>query len=553
MPKPARLKYCFCVCAFFVLGGSVAQNKKYFIEFTDKSNTPYSVSRPAEYLSPRALERRVRQQITVQDRDLPVNPSYLQAVRQTGAKVWYPSRWMNGALIEAGTATLAAVRQLLFVKPLTDQNRLTATVLHKAGFGRHKSAMAAARQQNALAIDYGNSLAQSQMLGIPQMHAAGFTGKGMHIAVLDGGFQSADRMEVFKPLFENRQVLGTHDFVRNEAAVYEDDRHGSQVLSVMAGYQPGALVGPAYGASFWLLRTEDYDTEYRVEEVNWLMAAEFADSAGVDIINTSLGYTDFDDPTMDYRPQDMDGKTAFVTRAANLAAATGMLVVVSAGNEGNNTWQTLSAPADAGSVLAVAAVDKFGSRAGLSSLGRIVSPGTIKPNLAAQGLGTVVYNPPNALGASSGTSFSAPLIAGLAAGLWQAYPQLTNMQVIDYLQRSGSQATKPDTLLGYGIPDFSRASELVRKETDAEATLGYVSPNPLAGYELTLRLNPAHRQEPLTVVFFDLQGRKIVSFEIAKPASDNRLPLNPGLFKPGMYLVRVSSPTAQVTLRLVKL
>jgi len=526
---------------------SLAQSKKYFVEFTDKQNSPYSLTRPAEFLSGRALNRRVKQNIVLSARDLPVNPAYIAAVQQTGARIWYSSRWMNGVLIEADDMALGRVSALPFVKPLDTGSRVTNEGLSNTGNAQKSQA---ARQTT---IDYGNSLRQNAMLGIDRMHAAGFTGQGVHIAVMDGGFFSANTMGVFGKLFASQQVLGTYDFVRKQTNVYDKSRHGTQVWSALAGYQPGALVGPAYGASYWLLRTEDEASEYRVEEVNWLIAAEFADSAGVDIINTSLGYTDFDDRTMDYRPTDMDGKTAFITRAARLAAATGMLVVVSAGNEGNRSWRTLSAPADADSVLAVAAVNQFRERATLSSSGRILRSGTIKPNLAAQGVGTVVFNPPNNVGAESGTSLSAPLVAGLAAGLWQAFPELTNQQLLGYLQRSGSQAAAPDTLLGYGIPEFSKAYDLIQKELGPAAPLGYIYPNPLVHNEISFRLKQSELGKPLHFEFFDTQGRLLYQHTVSNPLSEIRLSLSPGLFKPGLYLLKVTNPGTQVTLRVVKL
>ncbi len=531
---------------FSILGefACFAQSAKYFIEFTDKQNSPYSTSEPTVFLSQRAIDRRIRQNIAVSVRDLPVNPAYLTAIGETGATIWYASRWINGALIEADQAAIARINQLPFIKSLTDQNRVSSRARRGAESGLKKQSET---------IDYGNSRTQNTMLGVDQMHAAGFTGKDIHIAILDGGFWRATEMPVFQSAFEEQRVLGSYDFVRKQTHVFDKTLHGTQVWAALGGYSPGALVGPAYGASFWLLRTEDDASEYRVEEVNWLMAAEFADSVGVDIIQTSLGYTTFDDPSMDYTPAQMDGKTAFITRAAKLAAATGMLVVVSAGNEGNDFWQTLSAPADADSVLAIAAVDRSQLRASLSSIGKIIGGKTIKPNVAAQGAGTTVMNPPNTLSTASGTSFSSPLIAGLAAGLWQAFPQLTNMQLLSYLQRAGNQAANPDTLLGYGIPDFARAYQLIQKEMDATAPLGYFFPNPVLSTQTTFRLNLTQLKHPLTIDCFDIQGRKLLSQTIEKPQTENLLLLPEGLFKPGIYVVKTTNVDKSITLRLVKL
>ncbi len=538
------LLYSGLFCCF----DTFAQQTGYFIEFTDKQNTPYSTNQPLEFLTQRALDRRIRQNIELSARDLPVNPAYLAAVRQTGANVRYASRWMNGALIEAHAATMNQVEKLTFVRSVSEQNRVTTQGLRSAGNG-----LKTKNGNQTEALDYGNSLTQNAMLGIDRMHASGFTGRGIHIAVIDGGFYSANTMPVFRKHFEEQRVLGTYDFVRNQTDVYDKSEHGTQVWSALAGYQTGALVGPTYEASFWLLRTENEAGEYRIEEVNWLMAAEFADSVGVDLIQTSLGYTYFDDPSMSYLPQQMDGKTAFITRAATFAAATGMLIVVSAGNEGNDSWKTISAPADADSVLAVAAVDRSQVRAGFSSFGKIIGKKSTKPNLAAQGVGTVIMNPSNAVSIENGTSVAAPLITGLAAGLWQAFPQLTNMQLLTYLQRSGNQASTPDTLLGYGVPDFTKAYDLIQKDFDPTAPLGYVSPNPLASEELIFRVNATQLQKSLTLEFFDLQGRKLLSQTIAQPLEENRVQVSARIFKPGVYLLKASNESTRVVLRLVKL
>ncbi|WP_314508695.1 S8 family serine peptidase [Xanthocytophaga agilis] len=539
--------YFFC-CQFFIGFEGFSQQKKYFIEFIDKKNSPYSLSKPLEFLSQRSIDRRERQSIALSERDLPVNPVYIQQIRQLGAVIWYSSRWMNGVLLEADASTLDQITKLAFVKPVTDENRLNNRLL----IPENRSGKIEATKQTAT-IDYGSATRQNRMLGIDKMHEVGFAGKDVHIAVMDGGFYQANAMNVFGHLYENQQLLGTYDFVRKQENVYDRSSHGSEVLSVIAANSPGTMVGPAYDASFWLLRTENEDSEYRLEEVNWLIAAEFADSVGVDIINTSLGYNYFDDASMDYLPEQMDGKTALITRAANMAAATGMLVVVSAGNEGSSWWRTLSAPADADSVLAVAAVDNSELRASFSSIGKIIGGSTIKPNVAAQGVGTVVMTPSNSLGTDNGTSLATPLITGLAAGLWQAFPDLTNMQLLDFIQRSGSQAERPDTLLGYGVPDFTIVSELIRKETDPNAPIGYLSPNPVTSNEVMLRVNITHLDKPINIEFFDVQGRRIYTHTIANPVSENSVRISPDIFRMGLYIVKIYNSDSQVVTRLVRL
>jgi serine protease AprX len=544
----ALLLCCIALSAF-------AQKNKYFIELTDKNNSPFSISTPQNYLSPRAIERRLRQNISINQSDLPVNPSYIQAIRQTGADVWYTSRWMNAVIVEADSTILSAIKQLPFVKTTPTGNWTKVNGRQSSG---KKTSSSLKSNSNARisespvpALDYGFSANQITMIGADDMHQQGYTGKDMWIAIMDAGFKNANQIASLKHVFDNNRILGTYDFVDKETSVYEDDSHGLQVFSAMAAYKPGEIIGTAFDASYLLLRTEKSGSESRIEEINWLMAAEYADSVGVDVINSSLGYNTFDDPAMSYRRSDMDGNTALITRAADRAAAAGILVVNSAGNEGDDPWQTIAAPADADSVLTVGAVNVNGLYAPFSSRGPSADK-RIKPNLAAQGQGAVLSSPSGSTISSNGTSFSSPILAGLATSFWQAYPQLTNMQVIDILQRSASQANSPDSLLGYGIPNFSKASQIASEQLKSSHEAFRFYPNPVSDDSFTLWVNTAHRNSTLNIRIFDITGRLISEQTIVSPTETNTISLKPSAFPAGTYIIQINSPTLRFSDKFIK-
>jgi subtilisin family serine protease len=550
------------VCWLIILTGFLcspvwAQKSKYFIEFTDKANSPFSISNPTTYLSQKSIDRRLKQAIDITIRDLPVNPAYVQSLQQLGATIWYTSKWMNAALIEADPAQLAQINTLSFVKkqdaatwPPVSVARLSKQ--DNISINKPSSSRTNTTEDNqASPLDYGFSTNQVAMIGADKMHEQGFTGQGMRIAIFDSGFKNANSLQAFNHVFINNRVLATYDFVSNEESVFEDDEHGLRVLSAMAAYVPGEIIGTAYEADYLLFRTEDAASEFRIEEINWLMAAEYADSAGVDVINSSLGYNYFSNPGMNYSQADMDGNTALITRAADIAAATGMLVVVSAGNEGNDPWQTIAAPADADSVLSVGAVDRDGLYASFSSRGPSAD-GRVKPDLTAQGRGTTLSAASGSTVSSNGTSYSSPVLAGMVAGFWQAYPQLTNMEVISYLKKSASQATNPDSLVGYGIPDFSKAAALAENDIKHAQEICRIWPNPASDNTLTLWINPRFKNEAVSIQFFDASGKLIDRQTIAKASVENTLRLNK-LYTRGTYVARVTSSGIKWTGKVVKL
>ena len=394
------------------------------------------------------------------------------------------------------------------------------------------------------------------------MHAAGFRGEGMHIAVLDAGFPGVNVIPAFQPLFQQNRLLSTFDVVRGGTSVYDIDSHGTWVLSTMAAYQPNAFIGTAPNASYHLIRTEDNrGTESPVEEAYWLIGAEYADSVGVDIINSSLGYRDFDNPDFSYSYSQMDGNTALSTRAADLASAVGILVVNSAGNSGNNAaWPYVSAPADGDSVLSVGAVDSLGVRIGFSSVGP-TADGQIKPNLATQGSQTAIIDPSGFIGRGSGTSFASPVLAGMAAGFWQANPTLTAQQVRQYLELSGSQASAPDNLLGYGIPDFRRAYNLANPNSPLGLPVGEgrsvleLYPNPVPGAAFALRLPARLINQLLTVRITDAVGRTVSEQQLKTPSGSDSVTITAGenVLKSGLYLCQVRAASGeQHTLRFVR-
>ncbi len=449
----------FLITLFFT--GEVS-SFKYFIRFTDKNNTPFSVSTPTDFLSPRAIQRRINQNIPVVFSDLPVNQVYIDSLRALGASILNSTKWLNGVTIECDSTILQNILGLSFVNNARQVMRIAApqVPVNKKILDNPFPANVNQGMLRVQGLDYGNSFNQIHLMNGEYLHDKGYTGNGIIIAVLDAGFYSVDQLGAFDSLRLGNRILGTWDFVDNEESVYEDNSHGMSVLSCMAGNVPGQLVGTSPNASFWLLRSEDAATEYLIEEYNWVSAAEFADSVGADLISTSLGYSTFDDSTMDHTYADMDGNTAPSSIGADMAASKGMLVLASAGNNGNSQWHYISAPSDADSIICVGAVNEFGYKAGFSSWGPS-SDGDVKPNVAAKGAQTTVADAGGGISTSNGTSFSCPVLAGSAACLWQAHPGKTNMEVLKAIEQSANYFQTPGDSLGYGIPNFILADLLL--------------------------------------------------------------------------------------------
>ena len=522
-------------CSLLTINCSAQLPAKYLITFKDKTNSPYSVSKPLEFLSQRSVSRRQKQNITVKTRDLPVNPAYSTEIKKTGAKIWFTSRWMNAALIQTSDASLQTILKMPFVKGLEVNGTIDNPNTRSA---RVKSKFKTFDNQS---FNYGFSKVQNEMIGVNVMHDLGFRGEGMMIAVLDAGFNNTDKIPALKPLFEEGRIIGTYDFVKKEPSVYEDDGHGTEVLSCMGAFLEGNMVGTAPKSSYLLLRTEDAPSEYIIEEANWLFAAEYADSVGVDLINSSLGYTTFDDAKTDHTYAQLDGNTTIAARAADWAAGVGMICVVSAGNEGNDAWKYEGTPADADSVLAVGAVDANKLYARFSSLGIPTDP-RIKPDVVAMGQGVAVISPSGNVTTSSGTSFSSPILCGMVAGYWQANPTLTAMQVIANVRKSGSQADKPDKILGYGIPNLYKVLGVQAEIAD----FFKIYPNP-TNKEITLEINDVLSKN-YEAIFTDVTG-KVQQKETIK----NRIQtISVEKMPKGIYFLRVENEERSNVVKFIK-
>lgn len=444
-----------------------AQNPAtYIIKLKDKG-TAFSLTEPGQYLSQRSIERHLLQQIPLDASDLPVNPTYIQELKQAGAEILYKSKWLNTVIVRVqNDATLNTIKSFEFVMDVNSSKvlEIKKNQPFKKFFQQEKyeKVDVSKFKTTTLGFNYGPSANQAQMIKVDQLHNQGFTGSGMIIGVMDAGFNSVNIMDVFDSLFMDNRVLGTRDFVQPGNNVYNGNLsvHGTMVLSTMAGNSPGQIVGTAPHASYFLFRTEDATAEYLMEEYYWVQAAEYADSLGIDILNTSLGYTRFDNPAEDHTYADLNGDTTPITIGADLAAKKGMLVINSAGNEGGNPWHYISAPADGDSVMAVGAVDANGAYAYFSSVGP-TADGRIKPDVVTQGFNAYVASVPSGISVASGTSFSSPILTGAAACLWQANPTYSNMEIFNAIKQSGSRASNPDNQLGWGIPDFQIANSLL--------------------------------------------------------------------------------------------
>lgn len=534
-----------------VVGFSHAQSNRYMIFFTDKQGNGHTVDHPETFLNERAIQRRITQGIEILAEDLPITTAYVQAVRETGATVLYKTKWMNGVLVECTTDQLADIHTLEFVKS-SDTEFVAPGVT-------------SARQRKApkfgtTGVNADITLEQLAMLGIDEMHADGYTGEGVIVAVMDGGFTGVNTQEPFQEIYTNRI---NHDvswnYVTNSSNVYQLSSHGAQVLSVLGVktlVDANEFSAGAYEATFQLYVTENPagNFEYRVEEYNWLFAAERADSAGVDIINTSLGYNTFEDESMDYQVADMDGNTAVITRAAQMAASKGIFLVNSAGNSGNDSsWKIITAPADGKDVLAVGNVNQAGQRHNTSSIGP-AADGRLKPDVVALGVGVTTINSNGVVASSNGTSFSSPLTAGLVAGLRQRYPNMSRAELMDAIRFSASQAATPDNNLGYGIPHYRAVVnylEITAVEPDQTHSL-VVRPNPVQD-TFTLAPRSSSLVQIDETVMVNAQGRTMTKIDVSYNWLDHSYAMNIGHFLPGVYFLTVRIGKKYETYKLVKI
>jgi subtilisin family serine protease len=427
-----------------------------WIFFTDKGNNVHEyISSPNSVVSEKSLKRRSKvlgKSNLLNYADVPVNEFYLNELENIGISVKQKSKWFNGVSAYVSKEVLSQIASLNFVNQIDIVYQLKKD--YKEPVDENKTESLFIEQPAGIySYNYGNSYTQLEQIGVPAVHNLGITGQGVTVAVMDAGFNRLSHES-----FQSMNIIAAWDFVNNDPGVGDSadmgtGTHGTQTLSTIGGFKEGKLIGPAFAADYILAKTENTDSETPIEEDNWIAAVEWADSIGVDVTSTSLGYISFDAPFQSYTWQSMDGNTCRITIAADLAVARGIVVVNSAGNEGfHSTQNTLGAPADGDSVIAVGAVGSSGTRVSFSSVGNTVD-GRIKPDVMAMGSGVVVastYSNTN-YSTASGTSFSCPLAAGVAALILSHNPSLTPMQVRDAMRNTASRANNPDREYGWGI------------------------------------------------------------------------------------------------------
>ncbi len=536
-------KYLSIILFFSILSYANAQiQDKYLVQFSDKNNSPFSFANPQNYLSQKSILRRTKQSILIDSTDIPVNPSYLLAIKNAGGIIINKSKWFNSAIISiSDPSNITAIENLSFVSAVTKvigQNLRTQKLSNKFPKENNRP-----NENKSASLNYGGAFDQiNQINGIP-LHDLGFTGKGIIIAVLDAGFTGWSTLPVFDSLRLTNRILGTYDFVNNEINVEDDDNHGTNVLSTMGGNVAGTIIGTAPQASYYLLRTEDAPSEYLVEEYNWAAGAEFADSVGADIINSSLGYTEFDATSQNHVRADLNGNTTPVTRAANIAASKGILVCNSAGNSGNDPWFYIGAPADGDKVFSIGANDITGAVSNFSSRGP-TSIGGLKPNVSALGVNTFVAYSSGGYGGSNGTSFSSPVIAGMSACLLQSSPNSSNFQLMDAIQKSSSIYSAPNFELGYGIPNFNLAMTTLGVKTISENEKQKIKiyPNPLTENNRIEFFSTKAENYSLSII--DLLGKTIQKKEMksSQPGIqtiENFIPTK--LMVNGLYFLQLKS------------
>lgn len=539
-----------------------AQYTRHIIELSDKKGTVHSLSNPQTFLSPDCIARRKQFNVNIDSTDLPVSDIYLDSILKSGkVEILNTSKWLNQVLIKTSDLTaLNKISKFPFVKK-------RSPIANRPSPMKEEKFIETVKETNngqsinistANSINYGNSIKQVNIHEGEFLHNKGLQGNGIKIAVLDAGFYRYQNLGAFDSLRINGRFKMTWDFVENNSSVNEDDAHGMQCLSILAANLPGSFVGTAPASSYYLFRTEDVASEFPVEEQNWIAAAEKADSIGVQLISSSLGYNTFDDASFNYVYADMNGKKTMITRGATMATNKGMIVMNSAGNSGNSGWKYIIAPADGLDILSVGAVNSLKQTANFSSYGP-TADNRIKPDIASVGWNTFLISTNGNISQGNGTSFSNPNIAGLIACLWQAFPEFSNKEIIQTVRKSSDRFNSPDNRTGYGIPNMRIAYELLDRERTirkAKAILKTerikIYPNPMAD-KITIVYNSSFNGK-LSVQLLSIDGKLIRTkvFDV-KENEYYFFPLNDlNTLSFGQYLLAYQDEIGAGTIRIMK-
>ena len=532
---------------FLLLSGFFASaNEYYWVAFHDKNNSPFSIESPSAFLSQRAIERRVRQGISISEQDLPVNPDYVNQISQiNGVNVRYSIKWLNAVSVSVPDGfDVSSIENLSFVK----------NVRHLAKYKKSPEPSFQNKNfelQEIQNLNYGAAYDQIALINGMYLHEQNYLGQDLIIAVMDGGFSHVDNLAGFSDLRNDNRIVDTWNYIDHDSNVYQYSTHGTMVMSTMAGDIEGEYLGTAPAASYALYLTENVSHETWVEEDNWIAAAERADSLGADVCNTSLGYTEMDDPSQSHTYNELDGNTLNISIAADIAASKGMLMVNSAGNEGQSSWYYIGAPADGDSVLAIGACDVDGDIAPFSSRGP-ASDGDVKPNVTAPGWNVALFSE-NGIFNGSGTSFAGPITSGMATCLWQAFPDKSNMKIFRAIEESAHLYTMPNDDYGYGIPNFEQAFQLLQKENVTDVT----SENGLNVFfldELTISIENEDLRGETVLEVLSIDGKLIASHTLNMVNNTVYIfELNQGIqLNSGVFLLRLYNEQTHIAKKFVK-
>lgn len=514
----------------------------YWVYFNDKAGNGYQMDQPGDFLSDRSIQRRAWQGLGVELTDEPLTIAYVDSLVALGADIKHRSRWLNGvAMVNANEELFQSVLDLSFTDTLPWRPESNALWFPPPPTGNRFEDPA----EPGFSYDYGIAREQVEQLRMDYLHQKGYTGQGVWIGVLDAGFRNVDSLPSFESMISEGRLLGTRNFIDSTSVFRLPNTHGMYVLSIIGANWDENMMGTAPGASYFLCSTEDVRSETRIEELAWVEAAEYLDSLGVDVFNSSLGYSNFDSTLYDYTYKDMDGESTFCSRAASLLANKGIILSNSAGNQGTSSWYRITAPSDAKNVICVGAVDSTGIIANFSSRGPSFD-GRVKPELVAMGRATGIQSIYGGVTRGSGTSYSAPAITGSVASLWQAYPEVPARELIQIIRNTGDQFDNPDATYGYGLPSFAWAFNIINS-TEQKHIQGEINiyPNPASDI---IRIDlPQSEAGEFLLKLYNMSGKLVAMDEISLPGEYSL----PAQAAPGLYLLKVQSPLGLYQKRLI--